>query len=65
MNGLVVIILFCCKWLSPFFKRVQNLLMVRPSSLLMLCRCISSSMASKMILSMYPFFTERNFVSLV
>ena len=41
----------------------QYLLRVRPSSLLMLCRCISISIASLMSRSMYPVLAERSFVS--
>jgi hypothetical protein len=39
------------------------LLKVRPSSLLILCGCISSSVASLMSGSMYPILAERSFVS--
>jgi hypothetical protein len=41
----------------------QDLLKVRPSSLFMLCGCISSSMASLMSRSMYLVLAERSFVS--
>ena len=41
----------------------QDLLRVRPSSLLMLCGCISISVASLMRRSMYPIFAERSLVS--
>jgi len=44
-------------------RGVQDLLKIRPSSLFMLCGCISSSMASLMSRSMYPVLTERSFVS--
>ena len=37
--------------------------LVRPSSLLMSCGCISSSMASLISRSMYPVFAARSFVS--
>ena len=37
--------------------------LVRPSSLLMSCGCISSSMASLISRSMYPVFAVRSFVS--
>ena len=40
----------------------QDLLKVRPSSLLILCWCISNSVASLMSQSMYPVFAERSFV---
>ena len=36
---------------------------IRPSSLLMMCGCISSSIASLISRSMYPILTERSFVS--
>jgi hypothetical protein len=39
------------------------MLKVRPSSLLMLCGCISSSVASMISRSMYPVLAERSFVS--
>jgi hypothetical protein len=41
----------------------QDLLKVRPSSLFILCGCISSSVASLMSRSMYPILAERSFVS--
>jgi len=41
----------------------QDLFEVRPSSLLMLCGCIPSSIASLMSRSMYPVLAERSFVS--
>ena len=40
----------------------HDLLIVRPSSLLMLCGCISSYMASLISRSMYPVFAARSFV---
>ena len=44
---MIVIQLLCCRRLFPFFKRVQkgflNLLNISPSSLFILCGCISSS----------------------
>ena len=40
----------------------QDLLKVRPSSLFMLCGCISSSMASLMSWSMYLVSAKRSFV---
>ena len=49
--------------LSMCKRGFHDLLGVRPSSLLMLCGCISSSMASLISRSMYPVFTARNFVS--
>ena len=44
-------------------RRSQDLLKVRPSSLLMLCGCISSSVASPMSRSMSPVLAERSSVS--
>ena len=41
----------------------QDLLKVRPSSLFILCGCISSSIASLMSRSMYPVLAERSLVS--
>ena len=41
----------------------QDLLRVMPSSLLMLCGCISVSIASLRSQSMYPGLAERSFVS--
>jgi len=48
--------------LSLCRRGFQDLLKVRPSSLFMLCGCISSSVASLMIRSMYPVLAERGFV---
>ena len=39
------------------------MLQISPSSLFMLCGCISSSVASLMSQSTYPVFAERSFVS--
>jgi len=54
--------LLCFRRLSPFFKHVQmgfqDLLKVRPSSLFVLCRLISNSMAFLMSQPMYPGFAE-------
>ena len=41
----------------------QDLLWVRPSSLFMLCGCISISIVSLMRRSMYPVFVESSLVS--
>ena len=49
--------------LSVCKRGFHDLLRIRPSSLLMLCGCISSSMASLISRSMYPVFAARNFVS--
>ena len=49
--------------LSMCKRGFHDFLRVRPSSLLMLCGCISSSMASLMSHSMYPVFAARSFVS--
>jgi len=40
----------------------QDLLKVRPSSLFILCGCISCSIASLTTRSMYPVFAERSFL---
>ena len=54
----------CLLSLNLCRRGFQNLLKVRPSSLLMLCGwCISSSVAFLMIRSMYPVLEERSFVS--
>ena len=53
----------CLLSLSLCRRSFQDLLKVRPSSLLMLCGCISSSIASLMSRSMYPVLAERSFVS--
>ena len=45
--------------LSLCRRGFQDLLKVRPSSLLMLCGCISSSVASLMSRSMYPVLPEK------
>ena len=70
-HGMVEVKLLCFRWLSPSLslrtkiytlslksrrRGFQALLKVRPSSLLMLCGCISSSIASLMSRSMYPVF---------
>ena len=52
----------CLFSLSLCRKGFQDLLKVRPS-LLMLCGCISSSIASLMSQSMYLVLAERSFVS--
>ena len=52
----------CHLSLSLCSRGFQDLLKVRPSSLLMLCGCISSSLASLMGRSMYPVLAERSFV---
>ena len=49
--------------LSMCKRGFHDLLKVRPSSLLMLCRCISSSMASVMSRFIYLVFAARSFVS--
>ena len=49
--------------LSIRSRGFQDLLRVRPSSLLMLCGCISISMASLISRSMYPVFAARSLVS--
>jgi hypothetical protein len=53
----------CLVSLSLCRRGFQDLLKVRPSSLFILCGCISSSIASLMSRSMYPVLAERNFVS--
>ena len=53
----------CLLSLSLCRRGFQDLLKVRPSSLLILCGCISSSIASLMSQSMYPVLAERSFVS--
>jgi hypothetical protein len=53
----------CLLSLSLCRRGFQDLLKVRPSSLLMLCGCISSSVASLMSRSLYPVLSERSFVS--
>jgi hypothetical protein len=53
----------CLLSLSLCRRGFQDLLKVRPSSLLMLCGCISSSIASLTSPSMYPVLAERSFVS--
>ena len=53
----------CLLSLSLCRRGFQDLLKVRPSSLLILCGCISSSIASLMSRSMYPVLAERSFVS--
>ena len=60
--------LLCTVWLSRFSLRrcrrgFQDLLSISPSSLFMLCGCISISMASLMRRSMYLVFVERSLVS--
>ena len=52
----------CLLSLSVCRRVLQDLLKVRPSSLFMLCGCISSSVTSVMSRSMYPVFAERSFV---
>ena len=51
----------CLLSLSLCRSGFQDLLRVRPSSLFMLCGCISISVASLMSLSMYPVLAERSF----
>ena len=53
----------CLLSLSLCRRGFQDLLKVRPSHLLMLCGCISSSTASLMSQSTYPVLAERSFVS--
>ena len=53
----------CLLSLSLCRSGFQELLRGRPSSLLMLCGCISISIASLMSRSMYLVFAERSFVS--
>jgi len=53
----------CLLSISLCRRGFQDLLKVRPSSLLILCGCISSSLASLMSRSMYPVLAERSFVS--
>jgi hypothetical protein len=53
----------CLLFLSLCRGGFQDLLKVRPSSLLILCGCISSTVASLMSRSMYPVLAERSFVS--
>jgi hypothetical protein len=53
----------CLLSLSLCRRGFQDLLKVRPSSLLILCECISRSTASLMSQSMYPVLAERSFVS--
>ena len=59
--------LLCSRWLSPFLdlckSGFRDLLRARPSSVLMLCGCISISIASLMRQSMHPVFAERSSVS--
>jgi hypothetical protein len=52
----------CLLFLILCRRGFQDLLKVRPSSLLMLYGCICSSIASLMIRSMYPVLAERGFV---
>jgi len=49
--------------LSLFKRGFHVLLMDKPSSLFMLCGCISISICSPIRRSMYPVFAERSFVS--
>ena len=49
--------------LSLCGRGFQDLLKVRPSSLFILCGCISSSVVFLMSRSMYPVLAERSFVS--
>jgi hypothetical protein len=53
----------CLLSLSLCKRSFQDLLKVRPSSLFILCGCISSSIAPLMSRSMYPGLAERSFVS--
>ena len=53
----------CLLSLSLCRRRFQDLLKVRPSSLFILCGCISSSIASLMSRSIYPVLVEMSFVS--
>jgi hypothetical protein len=53
----------CLRSLSLCRRGFQDLIKVRPSSLLMFCVCISSSIVSLMSRSMYPVLAERSFVS--
>jgi len=53
----------CLFSISLCRRGFQDLLKVRPSSLFILCGCISSSIASLMSRSMYPVLAEKSFVS--
>ena len=53
----------CLPSLSMCRKGFQDLLKVRPSSVFMLCGCVSTIMASLMSLSTCPDLAERSFVS--
>ena len=53
----------CLLSLSLCRRGSRDSLKVRPSSVLMLCGCISSSVASLMSRSIYPVLAERSFVS--
>ena len=55
----------CLLSLSLRRSGFQDMLKVRRSSLFMLCGCISGSMASLEIQSMYPVFAERNLYPVV
>ena len=52
----------CLLSLSLCNNGFHDLLRDRPSSLLMMCGCISISIASLMRRSMYPVFAERSLV---
>ena len=53
----------CLLSLSLCRRGFQDLVKVRPSSLFILCGCISSSMASLISQSTYPVLAEKRFVS--
>jgi len=53
----------CLLSISLCRRGFQDLRKVRPSSLFILCGCISSSIAFLMSRSMYPVLAERSFVS--
>ena len=57
VSGGCLLSLSVCRW------GFQDLLKVRPSSLFMLCRFISNSLASLICQPMYPVFAERSIVS--
>ena len=59
----IVVVDGCLLSLSLCRRGFQDLFKVRPSSLFILCGCISSSVASLMSRSMYLVLAERSFVS--
>jgi hypothetical protein len=64
MAGQIYCVVGGCLISLSFCRRdFQDLLKVRPSSLFILCGCISSSIASLMSRSMYPVLAEGGFVS--